>query len=86
MKALIAAALLALGCGPQPRPLPPPDGPGDCTTAAANLRKLGGCGLEPARIEKDCHDAEQAEAEVGVRTPVGCLTAAPSCEAALRCE
>lgn len=85
---LIAAALFALECGPTPppRPLPPPDGPGDCSTAAANLTKLGGCGLEPTRIEQDCRDAERAETEVGERFPVGCLTAAASCEAALGCK
>ena len=88
MKALLVVALLAFGCGPQPppRPLPPPDGPGDCSTAAANLAKLGGCGLEPARIEQDCRDATSAEAEVGERFPVGCLTAAASCETAQRCK
>jgi hypothetical protein len=83
---LLSTVLSALGCGPPPRPLPPPDGPGDCSTAAANLAKLGGCGLEPARIEQDCRDATGAEAEVGERFPVGCLTAAASCEAAQRCK
>lgn len=86
MKALLAAALLSFGCGPQPPPLPPPDGPGDCRTAAENLRELGGCGLEPTRVEQDCRDAAQAEAEVGERFPVGCLTAAQSCAVAQSCK
>jgi hypothetical protein len=86
MRAL-AALLLMLGCGPPQRPLPPPlDGPGDCRTAAENLQRLGGCGLDPARVEQDCRDAEEAEADVGVRLPVGCLTAATTCDDAAICR
>lgn len=78
------AAILAASCALSPPPLPPPTGPGDCASACANLERLG-CGLGPF-CEQDCEDAAAAEAEVGIRLDVACLTAAASCEEARRCR
>lgn len=81
---------LVAGCsfhtGPDPvTPEPPsPDGPGDCSTATANLVELG---CEEAKgFEQNCLDAQAAEAKLGIAYPVGCLTAAKSCEAARACR
>lgn len=85
-----ALALLLAGCVVTPAPappLPPPeDVSGTCETAAENLRKLGGCGLDLARVQADCDDAVKADESVGLRFPVGCLTAAKDCAQARICE
>jgi hypothetical protein len=88
LKRASSILLLALvGCTITPAPvMPPPDGPGDCSSACANLARLGGCGIDPATCEGDCADNGGAEAELGVRFPVGCLAAAESCDAAMLCR
>ncbi len=83
--ALLLAAILA-GCAP-PHPVAPPDtGPGTCTTAEMNLRELGGCGVDLTTFAVDCAAEHQAEAEIGVRLPVACLTNSKTCEESRRCE
>ncbi len=81
------------GCGPvfvepEPPPLPPPDDPdATCATACENLGKLpDGCGIATAKCLKNCEGASEAEAEVGVRFPVGCIQNAKSCDEAWTCE
>lgn len=68
------------------RHLPPPDASGDCSSAASALTVLGGCGVDLSRFEQDCRDAERAEAQIGLRYPVGCLSSATTCEAARACR
>lgn len=77
--------VLVASCGHPRPPLPPPDGPGDCTTALANLRAYYSA-AELDAFEEGCREEETKEAEKGVRLPVGCLTAAKSREEALRCK
>lgn len=85
MKHLLA--LLLVGCTVTPTPvMPPPDGAGTCETACARLAELGGCGIGSATCRTDCDAESAAESEIGVRLPVGCLTAAKSCEEARSCR
>lgn len=91
---LVAAALLALlallpACSltMQPERAPaPPDGPGDCPTMCTHLHALGDCGIPAAECLGECEGASTAESEIGRHFPVGCLTAAATCEEARRCE
>lgn len=91
MKALILAVLF-VACSScenpkrPPAPLPPPDGAGTCETAHANLKVLGGCGLNLEKYVSNCHAAEKEEAEHGVRHPNTCVTKAPDCPSAFRCK
>jgi len=78
-------ALWLVSCGPPPVVVVP-DGPGDCTSACANLERLGGCGIDLTNCEGLCRDAEQAEAELGVTFPVGCFSASQSCDEAGGCS
>jgi len=82
---LLAAALTGCSLTSYP-PLPPPDGPGDCSSARANLERLGGCGRDVEGYEARCRDAQAAEAEIGLRHPVACMTAAVSCEELKACR
>jgi hypothetical protein len=81
----IVLALVLASCVPVPV-MPPPDGVGNCASATENLKKLGGCGEDMTTFESNCNDAADAEASLGVRLPVGCLTAAPDCREASLCE
>ena len=83
---VFALARMLAACTVLPKPLPPPDGPGDCASACATLSKLGGCGADMTVCQQDCEAATRVEAEIGVRWPAHCLTVAESCEAALRCQ
>lgn len=85
MRRILLLALLLSGCRPLP-PTPPPDGPGDCDTATANLTILGGCGLDMAAFPAQCRGASAAEVDIGERYPVGCVTAAKTCEEAWSCR
>lgn len=85
-RALLALTLLAGACGRPVPPLPPADGPGDCATARANVEQLGGCEMVMETFEQDCRDESAAEVPLGVRFPVGCLTAAHSCQEAWSCR
>ena len=88
MKYLIA--ILICACSSTQRPLPPPDGPGDCHTACENLRKIGGCGIvaedASAACEDTCDEVSANESADGVRFPVGCLTNATTCAEAELCQ
>jgi hypothetical protein len=84
MKKLVAC-LFFIGCAVYP-PLPPDPSGATCASACANLRQLGGCGNDMSRCDQDCADAEHAEAQLGIRHPVRCLTEATTCEAAKGCE
>lgn len=77
---------------PKPAPVASPDAGGpSCATAAANIARLGGCGLVPKTMtfEAACQRLNgQTEAD---GTPirgldVGCLTAAQSCAEAKLCD
>lgn len=81
-----AASAVACSAGIDAPPLPPPSGPGDCNTACANLQALGGCGVEARRCIDDCRSVTDAEADIGIRYPAGCLTAATSCAEAEVCR
>jgi hypothetical protein len=84
---LTLALAWAASCRPLPPPLPPPEAPGTCETAFETIRQLpDGCGMNLEHFVADCHDAEAAEAQDGVRLPVGCLTAAKTCEEAMACR
>lgn len=87
MRTILLVAALVAGCTVTPAPVaPPPDGPGTCETACSHLAELGGCGIENASCLGDCAAESSAESEIGVHFPTGCLTAAASCQEALRCE
>lgn len=78
MRHILIACLLA-GCTLNPYPAPPDEEvPGTCASAEENRDRLGGCGIGDD-FEELCLDAEQAEAEIGIRLPVGCMTHAASC-------
>lgn len=86
MKHIIISIVL-IGCTVQTVPVvPPPDGPGTCETACQRLQELGGCGVRVDTCPEDCRAAREAEEGVGVRFPVGCLTAVSSCAEAERCQ
>lgn len=85
MRHVLLALALAVGCVPAPV-VPPPDGPGDCATTEANLRKLGGCGIDLETFAKDCAAESQAESEIGVRLPLGCLSAGQTCAEEWSCK
>jgi len=90
----IAFALdLTLSCGPYtepnhitPRPAPPDPTGYTCETVIANLKKLGGCGVDIATFVDGCHAAQDAEHQVGVALPVGCMSVAGSCVDAKACR
>lgn len=90
MRTIVLAFLLGAcsSCDPRPVPpkLPPPDGDGTCATAHANLKSLGGCGLNLENYVSNCHDAEKEEAQHGVRHPNTCVTKAPDCPAVFTCK
>lgn len=81
MRAAIALLCFALvGCHPPARTtLPPAKGPGDCSTAKARLLELGGCQQDVEAFERHCLAEEMHEADIGLRLPVACLTAADDC-------
>ena len=81
---LLSAVLVACNVYQTPPPGPPPDGPGTCGSACRNLDRLG-CGLGPDCLDL-CEQTMAAEADVGERLPVGCLTAAETCDAAALCR
>lgn len=82
----LSIALALAGCTIVPPPAPP-DVPGaTCETWCAHAAELGGCGLEADRCLQDCRDADKAERSIGRRQPLGCLTAARSCDEAMRCK
>jgi hypothetical protein len=85
MRFVVLAFVLA-SCGPPPPQMPPEDGPGNCASATANMKRLGGCGEDMTTFESNCNDAANAERSLGVRLPVGCLTAAITCQEASRCQ
>lgn len=92
MTRYLPALLVALaGCvDPPPKPLAPPDVEGStCESACANLAKLSpdacGAGSE-AECGKLCEGTREAEAELDISFPTGCLTAAQDCEQAGRCK
>lgn len=84
MRASLLLVFLLASCGL--RVQRPVDGPGNCTTATENMRRLGGCGQDMTDFESNCNDAERAERSLGVKLPTGCLTAATDCEEASLCE
>lgn len=82
---VVLLALAVTACVyPAPPPEPPPDGPGTCGDACRNLDRLG-CGLGPECLDL-CESAASAEDDVGERLPVGCLTAAETCDEAALCR
>lgn len=86
MKALVLLLSLAFyGCQVQP-PVPPDPIGGTCETAAANLNKLGGCGLDMAAFPAECAAATSAEAKVSARFPSGCLSVSKDCDSVRLCR
>lgn len=89
----IALAMLLAACSscdrrPAPPKVPPPlpDETGTCETAKVTLERHGGCGLDLTNYVSNCHDAEKAEAKIGVRHPNTCVTKSESCQAAFKCK
>jgi hypothetical protein len=81
----VAICFFLVGCTFNTGPVTPPtDGPGDCGTAAQNLTALE-C-KEANGFQKRCEDAQRADAKLGIVFPVGCITAAKSCEEADQCK
>lgn len=87
MKTLIlAAALSAAMCDPQPVPPPGPDGSATCEDACSNLRTHGCPAGQPTKAgapcEEFCENAQQGPAPLNLT----CIAKAPSCDVADRCE
>lgn len=86
MRVLALSVLLAGLAGCTLVPAKAPDGPGTCATACSNVHAIGDCGIAPETCVHDCEAESGAETEIGVQFPVGCLTAAKTCEEATRCK
>lgn len=82
-------ALAGLGCTVQPSVLPvvpPDDGPGTCETARETATKLGSCGVDLATFLERCENRVRAYAQADAVYPLGCLTAARSCDEFRACR
>lgn len=80
MRRHLIALLFPVSCALQTPPVQPPaDIGGTCESAWATAKRLGGCGAVAAGWVERCHDAERAEAELGLRLPVGCMTSSATC-------
>ena len=89
MKTMAMLALVPLvfvvGCPRPEPPLDPSDPKATCETACENVRDMSCSGWSTPK-GATCEDACENAAANAVAWPVGCLSAARSCDAADRCR
>lgn len=83
----LAAFIIGLSACPKPQPpLDPSDPNATCDTACTNVREMGCTDWVTTPKAGYCSDVCENAAKNAIAWPVGCISAAKSCDEANRCR